>query len=77
MVEGNIGTVGNYDLEFKDGKIQGTVKIAQEPTAGVSVSADVNVSISAKAVLEAIKRAIPNAVVDELITLVEAIPGVQ
>lgn len=77
MVEGNIGTVGNYDLEFKDGSIVGVVKIAQTPTAGVSVSADVNISISAKAVLEAIKRAIPNALVDELITLIEKLPGVQ
>ncbi len=75
--EGNIGTAGKYDIEFKDGSLEFDVSVNQEVTPGISVSGTLTAKVGAKGVLEAIKRAVPNAIVDELITLIEKIPGVQ
>lgn len=59
LVKGNIGTVGNYDLEFKGGKLLGAVNIAHDATDGVGVSANFTVSLDAGKVIDAIERAIP------------------
>lgn len=59
LVKGNIGSVGSYDLEFKGGKLLGTVSVAHDATDGVGVSASLTVSLDANKVIDAIEKAIP------------------
>lgn len=49
IVEGKIGTLGEYDVEFKDGKLVALVAIGA-PVAGgiVEIGGNVNLSVSAK-----------------------------
>lgn len=59
LVKGNIGSVGNYDLEFKGGKLLGTVSVSHEATDGVGVSANLTLALDANKVIDAIEAAIP------------------
>lgn len=64
IIEGPIGAVGSYDVEFKDGKLVAKVGAEHEPLKGVTVKADVSVELGAEAVIDAIARAIPGEVDD-------------
>jgi hypothetical protein len=67
LVEGNLGTVGQYDLEFKGGKLVGTVK------AAVSVGeVSMGLSIDSAAICDAIAKAIPGSVDDALLAVLKA-----
>lgn len=68
IVDGKIGTVGEYDVEFKGGKL--VAKVTAKPTAGVS--AGVVVEIEADAVLDAIAKAIPGTIDDAVLNIAKA-----
>jgi hypothetical protein len=59
IAEGQIGTVGAYDLEFKGGKLTFKVNLAKDVAEGVSVKSDTEFSVSSDSVLDALERAIP------------------
>lgn len=64
IIDGKIGEVGAYDVEFKGGKLVAKAGVFKEPVAGVVVKADVSMEVGARAVLEALKKAIPGQVDD-------------
>jgi hypothetical protein len=68
LVQGPIGSVGKYDVEFKDGKL--IASIDASPTAGVS--AGVKVEVDAAVVLDALAKAIPGTIDDALLGIVKA-----
>lgn len=68
IVEGPIGTVGKYDVEFKGGKL--VAKIDAKPSEGVQ--AGIFVEVEASVVLDALKKAIPGTVDDVVFDLIKA-----
>lgn len=68
IVEGKIGTVGAYDVEFKNGML--VAKVGGSHEIGLTVA--VEVSVSAHAVLAAIKKAIPGQIDDAILDVLEA-----
>lgn len=67
IVDGNIGSVGKYDLEFKEGKLK------LEVVANVPVGeAGLVIKVDAGAVIDAIAKAIPGTVDDAVLGLVKA-----
>lgn len=68
IIDGQIGEIGAYDLEFKGGKLVGKVNAAHP----VGINASMEVSLDAKLVFAAIKKAIPGNVDDVLIGVAEA-----
>jgi hypothetical protein len=64
IVEGKIGAVGAYDLEFKDGKLSFKIGVAHS-----GVSADVVVALDSDAVIDALKVAIPGKIDDAVLDL--------
>jgi len=72
IVDGKIGEVGAYDVEFKGGKLVAKADAAAVPGGLVSVKAAVSVEIDAKAVFAAIKAKIPGNVDDAILGVVEA-----
>ncbi len=69
IAEGKLGSVGEYDLEFKGGKLSFKLK------ADVNglVQAGLSVEVPAHAVFAAIKKAIPGQVDDYLLDAAEAV----
>ena len=76
IVEGKIGEVGAYDLEFKEGKLTGKANLSHEPTSGITVKAEVSIDIGARPVLEALKKAAPGQIDDALFELLAKALGV-
>jgi hypothetical protein len=73
IAQGKIGQVGDYDLEFKDGKLQGKAKaVAKNEQFGLEAEVDLTVSLSAHAVFAALKKAIPGQVDDAVLGVIEA-----
>lgn len=70
IVKGNIGTVGKYDVEFKDGKL--VMMIEEKDPVGETTLVR---SISAKVVLDALKKAIPGTIDDVVINAIESALG--
>lgn len=67
IIEGNVGTVGKYDVDFKEGKLQVQVTVAQPfGEAGLVVKVD------AGYVLDALAKAIPGVIDDAFINVVKA-----
>jgi hypothetical protein len=66
ILDGKIGNVGAYDLEFKGGKL--SFKIGASTDVG---SVDVVVSVGAHQVLEAIKKAIPGEIDNTIIDILK------
>lgn len=67
IVEGNLGTVGKYDIEFKAGKL------VAEVTAAVPVGeAGLVIKIDSGAVIDAIAKAIPGQVDDAILGVIKA-----
>jgi hypothetical protein len=69
IVEGKIGTVGEYDLEWKEGKLVFVLR-AKDPL-GIS-SAGLEISLSAEAVLDSLAKAIPGTIDDAIFGLIKA-----
>jgi hypothetical protein len=72
IVEGTIGNVGSYDVEFKGGKLIAKAGVAHSPTAGVSVKADLSLEVGAEAVVDAIAKAIPGQIDDMVLGMIKA-----
>lgn len=68
IVDGKIGTVGEYDVEFKGGKL--VAKVSAKPAEGVN--AEMLVEVEASLVLDAIARAIPGKIDDAVIGVIKA-----
>jgi hypothetical protein len=67
IVEGNIGAVGKYDVEFKEGKL------VVEVDANVAIGqAGLVVKIDAAKVIDAISAAIPGKIDDAVLGLIKA-----
>lgn len=67
IADGNIGSVGKYDVDFKEGKLV----IVSEVMHGQS-SAGLIVKIDGRQVLDAIAKAIPGQVDDAVIKVLES-----
>lgn len=67
LVNGPIGNVGKYDVEFKGGKLVASVDVV----AGVA-SASVKLELDAGQVLDALKKAIPGSIDDLIIDMAKA-----
>lgn len=79
IVDGNLGNVGNYDLEFKGGHLVLRVGIDWGVAGGVVVAGgDLEVKIGADALIEVVKKAIPgkidDAILDVLKVALTAVP---
>lgn len=72
IVEGNIGNVGKYDVEFKGGHLVASVG-ANMAVGEVAVE----LKIGAKQVLDAIAKAIPGQIDDKVIELLEKALGLS
>jgi len=66
IVDGQIGEIGSYDVEFKEGKL--VAKIGLEK---VGLGVNLQVSINSDAVIEAIKKAIPGQIDDAIFSLLQ------
>ena len=77
LLDGKIGEVGAYDVEFKGGKLVAKAGVAHDAAAGVSLKADVSIEINAAVVLDALAKAIPGTFDDALISLAKNALGVK
>lgn len=68
IVEGKIGEVGAYDLEFKGGKLVLKVNAAK---ADVGVTAGLHIEVSANVVLDAIAAKIPGKIDDAFLNIIK------
>lgn len=69
ILDGKIGAVGGYDLEFKEGKLTFVVDVA---APGGLVSGKLGLGLDAGAVLDAIAKAIPGTIDDAIISVAKA-----
>ena len=67
ILDGKIGSVGAYDLEFKGGKLMMKVNVSWNGAA-----AEIGVGLDADGVLDAIAKAIPGTVNDAVFVLIKA-----
>lgn len=67
LLDGKLGELGMYDVEFKGGKL-----VAKVAASKSGVSAGVELSVDAELVLNALKAAIPGQIDDAVIDLVKA-----
>ena len=67
ILEGNIGNVGQYDVEFKGGKLVGKVMAERS-----GMSAAIELSVDSDVILDAIAKAIPGQIDDAVIGLIKA-----
>lgn len=68
IVDGKIGEFGAYDVEFKEGALKAKANISA--MAGpVEIDGQLTISLGAKALGDAIKKAIPGQVDDAIIDL--------
>lgn len=71
IAEGNIGTVGVYDIEFKGGKLVAKAKLGTSTDQGLSLEADMLISLDAEKVIDAIAKAIPGQIDDAVLSLIK------
>lgn len=66
IIDGKIGTVGTYDVEFKGGKLRAVV------LANTAVgSAGITLEIGAEQVITAIEKAIPGQIDDAILEMLK------
>ena len=65
IVDGSIGQVGHYDVEFKDNKLTGMVDFASN-----GVSGKLAISIDAIVIADALKKKISGTVDDVIIDII-------
>jgi len=68
IVDGNIGTVGNYKLEFKGGKLRAEAGAKAE----FGLSGGGSVEIDSDVVIDAINKAIPGTIDDAFGSVLKA-----
>ncbi len=69
LVEGSIGEVGKYDVDFKEGKLVAAVDAGDKEGM---VSAGLVVKLDAGKVIDALARAIPGQIDDAVLGLMKA-----
>lgn len=69
ILDGKIGAVGGYDLEFKAGKLSFVVDVA---APGGLVAGKLGIAMDAGAVLDALAKAIPGTIDDAIISVAKA-----
>lgn len=69
IVEGSIGQIGSYDVEFKGGKL---IAVVMAEKAELGISAGVKVEIKAEAVIDALAAAIPGSIDDAIFGVLKA-----
>ncbi len=67
IVDGKLGEVGAYDLEFKGGKL-----VAKISAGKAGISGGAFIEIDAEIVLDALAAAIPGTIDDAVLGLVKA-----
>lgn len=70
IAQGPIGTVGAYDVDFKDGKLTAKVNAGSDV-----VKADLTVELDAGVVLDKLAKAIPGTFDDAIIALAKTALG--
>jgi hypothetical protein len=76
IVQGNIGSVGSYDVEFKGGKLVLTAGVEKETTPGVGIKADISIEVEAGKIVDAIERAIPGQIDDVVLEILKKALGI-
>lgn len=69
IIDGKIGTVGSYDIEFKGGYLSGSI----EAGAPFGLSGKFEIKIGADAVITAIEKAIPGQIDDAILELLKSL----
>ena len=67
IVEGKLGSVGEYDLEFKEGKLKFILKAGHSGVNGV-----IGIEVDSDAVLDAIAKANPSQIDDAILAVIKA-----
>lgn len=67
IVDGKLGSVGGYDLEFKGGKLMFKLNVSWNGLAG-----EVAMGVDADGVLDALAKAIPGQIDDTVFALLKA-----
>jgi len=67
IIDGKLGAVGSYDIEFKGGKLVARVSAA----APFGLEAGILLSLDSDAVLDAIARAIPGSIDDAVVNVIK------
>lgn len=65
IVDGQIGNIGAYDVEFKAGKLVAKVNASAGGVADVALV----VTVGAEQVIEALKKAIPGTIDDAILEI--------
>lgn len=68
IVDGKLGSVGAYDVEFKGGKLVARISAA----APFGLEGAMELSLSSDMVLDAIAKAIPGQIDDAVISLIKS-----
>ena len=66
ILDGQLGKVGKYDLEFKEGELRFVIEVG-----GLGLSAGVKVAVKASDVLDAIAKAIPGQIDDAIFAVMK------
>jgi len=61
IIDGNIGAVGSYDIEFKQGKLTAKVGVGHS-----GVSGNISLEFNSDAIIDALCKAIPGQIDDAL-----------
>lgn len=73
IIDGPIGNIGSYDVEFKGGYLVGKVAINTKALGDVvEIESAVAIKLAADAVIDAIKKAIPGEIDDAILEVVKA-----
>lgn len=68
IVDGKLGEVGAYDVEFKDGYLSAKAQVLAKVASGiVEIVGELEVRVGAEAVIEALKKAIPGEIDDAIL----------
>jgi hypothetical protein len=72
IVDGKIGEVGKFDLEFKEGELRFVLDVGK-----FGLSAGMKVAVKAEDVIDAIAKAIPGQIDDAILQVLKAALKVQ
>lgn len=67
IIDGQIGSVGSYDVEFKEGKLKGFIKV----NSPVGINGSLGIEFEAAIIIEALKKAIPGQVDDAIFDVIK------
>lgn len=72
LMEGAIGSIGHYDVEFKDGKL-----VAQASASAEGIDAQMSMSISGKSILDGIAKKIGGPIPEAVAEFLEMSLGLK